>query len=406
MPAPVFTQSTQEALSLLEKAEGVKQALQVTPRGNVKILHQKPGQLPASKLVVVQAVLNKMQNEANALGLLGPDQSGPNVLGFLSLRMPSLNSFAVTGKLGNLREEWQQIRQELEQPERLKEEAFMKFSQVQNERLKVVHDMSQVLPIGFDISIEDGATSTLDHVFSESAQNELLDCCRTALRGVVIDRATGMVNQTLKDLHRQQMSFIIESLAVPSSKGNAISDNDAKLTETKKEFSTGKKEEKLTALMEVAQNNKVVANTLSGVLNQDIFKVMGYLFNKDNPTPSGDVCITGQPEKKDEVQLYTLRRRADNDFELTLLRLRQTEKLISMDGQQEWKINSADQFQQELSENNFGEKQVIKLFLKNSDLEKGVLNPSFIEPPVQSLCISPDFKDIIKRAAGKRPMQP
>ena len=404
MPAPVFTQSTQDALNLLGKAEDINQAVQVTPKGNIKILHQKPGQLPASKLAVVQAVLNKMQNEASELGI---EQSGSNALGFLTLRMPSLNLFAVSGKLGNLREEWQQIKQEHKQPARLEEEAFMQFSKTQKERLKVVNDMSQVLPAGFDISIEDGAISKLEHVFSESAQNQLLACARSCIADP-IDKTTGLDRQTMKDLHRQGMTFILEQLPAASSGKKINPDNKEKIITTKKEFKGGKEAEKIAALHELCGNNQLVARTVSALTNQEFLKAIGMYFDLERPTPSGygAAMVTVRPMIKEEILLYTLRRKIDGDVELTFLYLWTANKLISNDGKQEWKINSGEEFRQPLSETNFSGKRTAQLLLKKSELKKGILNPVFSEPATQSLKISPDFQNILKFTAAQRPAQP
>lgn len=404
MPTPLFTQNAYDAMNLLEKAETLHQAIQVTPKGNIKILHQKPTQLPSSKLSVVQAVMEKMQTEAAALA---PTQTGRNILGFLSLRMPSLSLFAMSGKIGNLREEWQEIKQTLQQPGlELQEEAFIQFNQMQQERLKICEEMAQALPAGLNMSIEDGAVSSLNHVFSVPEQNELLTLCRTAMEGVSIDKASGMVGQTLKDLHRQQMTFIVETPAESHTKKGAVNSNDGKFITTKKEFGTGHKEEKISALLEVAGNNSRAANTLGALTNQEMLKMMAHLFSVAHPTQSSLATVTKQKEKTEEVQLYTLRRRTDGDVELSYLRLRGIEKLLTIDGQQEWKINSEPRFQGDLSESNFGVKQKAKILLKKSDLEQGILNPAFVEPPTESITVCPDFADISRKIKLRRPISP
>jgi hypothetical protein len=389
MPAPVFSQNAVEALNLLQKAETSQAPVQVTPKGNIKILHQKPTQLPASKLAVVEAVLDKIQSEAAELS---QGQTGRNILSFLSLRMPSLNTFVVSGQLGNLREEWQTVREELDHPSHLQQEAFEQLAQNQQQGLKqrvqIADAMSQVLPTGLHLSIEDGVAATLDHVFSEAAQEGILECCRNGMVGS-IDKATGFTKQALSDFHRQDMTFVVQLPAKSASD---------KIQESKKEFGPGKSEEKIAALRQLAGKNPKIAATLSGVLNQEIFKVMDMHFGLDTPTPSGNRCITVQTIGMEETVSYSLKKRTDGNFELTMLRLRSTEKLVSMDGRQEWKINSGEEFKEALSETNFGEKQTAKLLFEKFDLERGILNPIFLEPPTQSFRVCPDYADIQMRA--------
>lgn len=379
IPSPNFSQTALEALNLLQKARDSHLTATVSEKGNVKILHTahmsaKPGS--AATLTIIEAVINKLQNEAAATAVV----TGRNILGLLSHRLPSLNHFVMTGHLGNLREEWQQYRQELDQSSQSAQTKIEAQQKVQQERLMRISEAYDFLPKGLQIGTEENSVSKLDYAYSFEDQKKLIEACKL-LQVDEVDATTGLTKLTQGDIKRHEYTFKEEINLTPSS-SNQISETGIAVR-TVAIFGNNLAAEKIAAAKDLT-GNSLAAKTLFKFTNQVIFSALQKVKEESLDTVSGKIPMFN---KSTSVQRFTMLRKLNGDIEINFLNIKKSKIMASEDGSKQWQIGSGQLAENPASENDYTEKYSATVLAKKADLEKGIIGPEYIDGSY-SICIS------------------
>ncbi len=376
---PNFSQTALEALNLLQKAEDSHLLAMVSEKGNIRILHTSQTSAQSARAAarpIVEAVMNKLQNEAAANSAV----VGRNILGLLSHRLPSLNHFVMTGQVGNLREEWQQYRQELDHPTRHAEAAVETQEQVQQERLKRIAEAYDFLPKGLKIGAEENSVSRLDYEYSTDDQKKLIGACKL-FQSDEVDATTGLTSQTRGDIDRNEFTFREEVELTPSSSDQVAETEVA--VRTTAIFGANHAAEKNAATKDLA-GNSLASNTLLKFTNQVIFSALQEIKEKSLGTPSGKTPIFN---RSPEIQRFTMLRKLNGDIEVNFLRIKKSKIMASDDGSKQWKIGSGKPAENSVSENDYTEKYSMTVLAKKADLKQGIINPEYINGSY-SICIA------------------
>lgn len=378
IPSPNFTQTALEALNLLQKAENKHLPAEVSKKGSIKILHTSQisaQQSAAATLTIVEAVMNKLQNEAAANVVV----TGRNILGLLSQRLPSLNHFVMTGRVGKLREEWQKYRQELDRPTLAAQAAIESQQKAHQQRLQHIADAYDYLPKGLEIVTKLNAISELNYPYSTEDQKILIGACKI-LQADEVDPVTGLTSQTMSDINRHEYTFKIESKLTPSAE-NHQSDSEIAVT-TAAALKNNQAAEKINAVKRM-MGNSLASETLLKFTNQVIFSALEKIKNKSLGTLSGKIPMFN---RSPEIQRFTMLCKLNGDIEINIMRIKKSKIMASEDGSKQWKIGSGKPVENPASENDYTEKYSATVLAKKVDLEKGIINFEYINGSY-SMCI-------------------
>lgn len=318
-------QTVEAALELWAAAERQQLGVVADDNGVIELLYasvqiQAPDVASLLTKAAVPKLVGRIQSELTrraALSELGSPES-------LIAKMPSLGRFAATGKLGNLREEWEQLT-------RRDAEAS---SRIAAERHRVFDEFKNLMPAMPYETHEDG-TVVYRYDFSSPELQESLRANLAEIDQYQLSNR-GFYQSFTADLPRTFFSIEIDG--------------------AKHRFDLGRVEEKLATLNKVFDNNQLMLSTVSKVLCQVMPAIVLTMNETLFPNLSGVVLKANQANsERSHFQV----RRSGNNIELGCNIYAKIDKVAlpaTSDGRQDqiWPVNQGAKWSGAPGATNYG----------------------------------------------------
>lgn len=337
-------QSVDEALRICAEAEKSNVDLISDDLGRVELLYgsvreHSPDVAKAFKRTAILQIIEKIQSEVRGWGRL----SGMESAEVLMQRLPGLSRFAASGKIGNLRNEWQALKQS--QGERL--------AALAEERKKIFFEFSHLLP-SLPVHFEQDGTAVLKQNFDAPEHQEVLKAAVKAIDGYDIGNS-GLYRTCETDLPRTFWEIR----------------ND----EGWKSFGLGEAAKKRSALDELFGQDRTALGTVSKLLHQAAttlpMEVRGLFF------PSPPSGVLSSDNNNDKSTYFRLSER-DGDIELEVNMFGKVDSVIipaTMEDKlgKKWRTNQGPRFNGDPGPRNFGQSYRLRLLIDREAASQGKL---------------------------------
>lgn len=271
-------QNVDAALAIWASAERDQQGVVVDDNGTIELLYrsvrqQAPEVSAALTRHAVQQMVGKIHSEVQRFAAASGSEISESLMG----KIPSLGRFAASGKLGNLRTEWQQLTRE----------RAAAMDRLASERQRIFNEFRAFMP-AMPMHTEADGTVVYRHNFDSPASQEQL---REELADIDHYKVkTGELSSAFtKDLDRSFWRIDIDGAS--------------------HSFGLNNGKEALAALRKVFDNEDVVLAAVSKLLNQNMpTLVLTPNFNL-YPTSSAVVLQSGQ--RNSESSFFQIKRRGE-----------------------------------------------------------------------------------------------
>ena len=293
-------------------------------------------------------------------------------------KLPSLNKFIETGKLGNLKNEWEKIVEENDPNSKTNK-------LLENCRKEFIHEVSEFLPKGLTLSEKSGEVSSMTHTLKNTSlpnlKNKIIKSCdeessKTSIGNQVVDK------RFCDDAHRTLIKY-------QTKKANNYSATKEKEGET---ISMNKEstEKNIERMENVFNGDKKIIETISKIINQSLIRRVSEELDKEiyGDTDSPRIAFSKCRDKDSASNQITVIKKENDDVILDVLQMEKYESMaIPPDHAKEWKINRGPLWSGAENQENFSLRVAFSVRLSKEDLKNGVINPYFDAPPSISYCI-------------------
>jgi hypothetical protein len=237
MRPDIHRKNVQESLDLWAEAEKNQKTLSSDDYGDVQLVYASeadhtPESVLDKKRLAVLNVVGKIQTELREFSLATKQRSAEHLL----IQLPSLGKFAASGKIGNLRNEWQI----------LQAHQTKSLAKVVTERKAIFNEFKGLLPQMPTHFASDG-TAILRNDFTSTEHENLIKQEIKDVNKYELN-ADGYYQTFVDDLPRIRWSIEIDGAT--------------------QSFGLGLKEEKLEAIKKVLGNDQSALSTVSKLMNQ------------------------------------------------------------------------------------------------------------------------------------------
>lgn len=271
-------QHVDAALAIWASAERNQQGVVVDDNGTIELLYrsvrqQAPEVSAALTRHAVQQMIGKIHSEVQRLAAA----SGSETSESLMAKIPSLGRFAASGKLGNLRTEWQQLTRE----------RAATIERLVTERQHVFNEFRAFMP-AMPMRTEANGTVIYQHDFDSPASQEQL---REELADIDKYKVkTGeLSSQFKKDLDRSFWRIDVDGAS--------------------HSFGLNNGNETLAALRKAFDNADVVLATVSKLLNQTMPTMV--LATNAKLFPNSSIAVLKSDQQNDEPSFFQIKRRGE-----------------------------------------------------------------------------------------------
>ena len=346
MQATTSRQRIESALDTWSQAE-LQQVGVVSDRyGTVELLHASVTQIEPTlalslKRDAVKALVDKIQAKVQGWAP-APDQEAAK---HLLMKLPSLGRFAASGKLGNLRQEWEALKQY--QAEKLESDA--------NQRKRIFSEFRDLLP-DMPLQFEPDGTAVLFRDFSAPKHQALILAEIEHVNTYQLNRH-GFYNSFTSDLPRT--CWKIEANG------------------QMQEFGLQHEEEKLRALKEVFDHKEAALATASKVMNQVACAMVLNANLTISPMRSG-VVMQSTKKNTEICNFRVMKNKGNIELEINMFKKIETIVVPASDENQNssiWRVNEYDFPSGNSALSNFGEHIRLNFLIDTEAALEGRLIP-------------------------------
>lgn len=337
-------QSVDDALRICAEAEKSNVDIISDDLGRVELMYasvreQAPDMATAFKRTAILQIVEKIQSEVRGWG----GTSGMEPAEVLMQRLPGLSRFAASGKIGNLQNEWQALKQS--QTERL--------AALSEERKKIFSELRDALPT-LPAHLEPDGTAVLKLSFDAPEYQEILNMAVQDIDGYTIGNS-GLYITCETDLPRTFWEIR----------------ND----EGWKSFGLGEAAEKRSALDELFGQDKTALGTLSKLLHQTAASLP--LEVQERFFASRSLGVLSSDKNNNKSTYFHLSER-DGHLELEVNTFGKIDSVIippSMENKlgKTWRTNQTPRFAGEPGPRNFGQNYRLRLLIDREAASRGKL---------------------------------
>ncbi len=346
MRPDIHRKNVQESLDLWAEAEKNQRTLSFDDYGDVHLVYTSVVEhAPKLELELKQqAVLNmvaKIHTELREFAAATKQVSAEHLL----MQLPGLGKFAASGKIGNLRNEWQT----------LQANQTKILTKIATERQKIFNEFKGLLP-KMPTHFENDGTAILRNDFTSTEHENLIKQEITDVNKYKLN-ANGYYQTFVDDLPRLPWSIEIDGAT--------------------QSFGLGLKEEKLEAIKKVFGNDKLALSTVSKLMNQ---AAPGLVIG-----PNNDIY-----PRNNRIFI-----KHDQDYgEPTFLRISSKDNCINFEastysksiavvfnaddnnkGGKDWPVNQDERWKGSPGPNNYGERYRLAIQIDKQAASNGILKP-------------------------------
>jgi len=339
-------QNVDAALAVWANAERDQMGVVTDDNGNVELLYKSVRQLaPEVSAALTRDAVKQLVGKIHTEIQLFNAATGADNTEWLMTKLPSLGRFAASGKLGNLRSEWQQLTRD----------RSAAMERVASERKHIFNEFREHVP-QMPMHTEADGTVVYRHNFDSPASQEqlreqLADIDKYQLKSGELSA------QFQKDLPR---SF----LKVDAENGS-------------QRFGLGAREQKLDTLKKVFDNDEIVLATVSKVLNQ----IMPTMVLTPNAVlfPNPSMTVLQSDQQNTESSFFQIKRRGEI-VELSVDVYGKIDK-VDLPGNLEnpngrsWRMNQGAKWSGNPGPHNYGRHTHVSFTLNLAAARKGELSP-------------------------------
>ncbi len=334
-----------ESLTTWEEAEKKQQAVLVDTLGDYHLVYPSVTQYsPETALEMKQLAIEHLVSKIKRELLEWSAKTDLETTQSLISRMPSLEPFARSGKLGNLRKEWQA----------LQEYRTQSLARLQQNRQTVFNEFKNLLPAG-DLRFEEDGTAILTcHLNSSEDRSQIRkDIADINAYKLGVDKK---YSNFTKDLDR--MEWIIE--------GETSSQS----------FGLGMYEDKLKAIENLFGENTQTFSTLSKFMNQASLSLTEVPFALKLPQ---DRQVVLNPEYGSKERVIAHLRVKEDVVRFSLkayLKISSVTCDTGATNQRFWKVNDGSRWSGNTGVSNYGKLSQVVVDFDKARAEKGDLEIS------------------------------
>lgn len=331
----------QEALNLWAEAEQKNKSVWFDNQGEIQLIYSFESG-PDLKKSAVLNIVSKIQTEIREFAASTQEKSAEHLL----TQLPSLGRFVASGKLGNLREEWQQL-------QKSHASSLTKLTTVRTERQNIFNEFKNKLP-QMPTHFEFDGTAVLRNDFKTV---ELQAIMRKEIAGVNKYKLNneGYYPEFIKDLPRTRWTIAIDG--------------------TTQSFGLDEKDEKLEAIKKVFGNDQSAISTASKIMNQvSPGLVMGPNFSLFPPDLETHIKDSITNNEKTYFHISS----AGNciNFEgCTYVKATQVVNKPGDKNEKIWPVNTGEKWEGTPGPKNYGQLYRISLQIDKQAASAGILKP-------------------------------
>ena len=271
-------QDVDTALTVWARAERNQQGVVSDDNGTIELLYssvrqQAPEVSAALTRHAVQQMVGKIHSEVQRLAAASGNENTESLLA----KIPSLGRFAASGKLGNLRAEWQQLMHGRE----------AMLQRIASERKQIFDEFRHLMP-SMPLGIDASGTVTYRTSFDSIASQQQLREQLAEIDAYPV-KSGELSSQFQKDLPRSFLKVDTEGIS--------------------QRFGLRHEEQKLAALRKVFDNDEAVLGSVSKVLNQIMPTIV--LVPHHNLYPNTSGIVLQADKKNEESSFFQIRRRGE-----------------------------------------------------------------------------------------------
>ena len=383
-------QSAAEAIAVWEGASRNNKPVGADAHGNLTVVYGSAmdsfNQPSAHQDAAQQCLINKLKNES------GPFLSLSNQVfsHVMHSRLPSLEQFMSSGKLGQLSSEWQALRSTLNTSKALPEA-------IEAKRNTEAKKMAELLPAGMQIDIHDEGLSLYTHTFSEASQDRLM-MEMSLLAHEEMNKRLPLSNQFIKDVNRGN-TYRIQTPRPLEVKDEAAP-NDPKVSIKQAIISspqlTPRAAEVVGKLYDFCDGDLSMMATLSCVLSQSSLNKMDDEDMKEMAGPSGfRPILNARKTLTSTAIIFEVSRDTHGNVITNLKNFTKASMMASGLPGEEWAFQPGPD-SENATENNFNRRTTVSMSMKISDLRNGQILPDLKRKAETSYVFDFDWKRIDK----------
>ena len=336
-------------------------------------LHRNSIETNRNKIQAAEILAKKILSEATQFARTKDDFMNT----IIAQQLPSLEKFVKTGKLGNLKNEWEKLI-ETKDPDIAKNKAL------ERRRKNFINEASDYLPKGLILSEKTGAVSSMTHMLDpkllENLKDEIIKSCEDNPKKDIGGQPVDVLFE--KDCYRMFIEYEFKS----TDNDGAEKEESAKTIKMK--FETAEKNIEL--INRILNGDKKSIETISKIINQRLIRRAYEEIEKDiyRDKKSLQALFKISRVAYPTSNKITIRKNTDDDLILDVLHMEKYESIaIPPDYTKAWNINRGPLWDGAVSQTNFGSRLTFSVRLNKQDLQNGVINPNFDTPPTKSICV-------------------
>jgi hypothetical protein len=346
MTPNINRKNVKESLDLWAEAEKNQRTLSFDDYGDVDLVYTSEAKIgPELRLELQrQAVLNviaKIHTELREFAAATKEESGEHVL----MQLPSLGKFAASGKIGNLRNEWQTL--QVHQTKIL--------AKIATERQNIFNEFKGLLP-QMPTHFENDGTAILRNDFTSTEHENLIKQEIKDVNKYKLN-ANGYYQIFMNDLPRTRWSIEIDGVT--------------------QSFGLGLEKEKLDAIKKVFGNDQSALSTVSKLMNQ---AAPGLVIGPNNNIyPRNNRIFINQDRNYGEPTFLRISSR-DNciNFEASTYS-KSIAVVFNADdnnkGEKNWHVNQDERWKGSPGPNNYGQHYRLAIQIDKQAASNGLLKP-------------------------------
>jgi hypothetical protein len=358
MQAMQRTQSFDEALRICHEAERQNLGIVCDDQGTVELLYaavecHAPTVARDLKQKAMQTIVKKMESELEIMARATGQESAVQLL----QKLPGLGRFTASGKIGDLRNQWQQ----------LKADTSKQILALAEQRKQIVSEFKHLLP-DIPIRFEHDGTAVMYQDFTAPAHqemviNKILDCNKYALS------TDGMCKDFTGDLHRTFWKIEVDQ--EPPALGREMA--EIGLSAPDGEAAQRKK----TALNNLVGDDATALGTVSKLIHQGAVFIVSTASNQRSPRNPD--CLL-QSKKPNDASTFFRISRKDNHLEFecnAFYKIDQVNRFPSQADRQGkiWPTNNLGDPSEEPGLSNYGTHVRLRVIIDMDAARKGELRP-------------------------------
>lgn len=296
----------------------------------------------------------------------------------IAQKLPSMEKFIATGKLGNLKDEWEKLI-ETNDPD-LKAQ-----KNLEKKRKEFIDKIAEFLPKGLVLSEKSGAVSSMTHILKRELlpflKDEIISSCEQDSTKKIIGGQT-VDGRFANDASRSSINY-------EPKENNFLTSKEKSTQSTKLKYRP--EEEHIKQMNRIFNGDAIMIETVSKIINQTLIRRVSESLRKgiyENPDSPNSTIFKSSREEGSLSNEFTVRLNENDDVIVDAIQMQKYESIvIPPDHVEQWKINRDPLWEGVASQTNFGLRTVCSVRLRKEDLQNSLINPFFDVLPSMSICV-------------------